>query len=178
MRNAQSTGRKQWFSINVFMVENDMPNDNEYFRSGHWWFPSSKTTAVKKSIFPHPRFLGGWEQDVVPWDKPGGCIQGWKLHVCVFPGQSKDLFSLTSSALLEEGVLHKYRDFDAYDKMKYGSTFFKSINRHSDAIGKALVVYPTDPFHLFKVSFMLEALFIRAVKGSSNKNRARLIRIL
>jgi hypothetical protein len=128
------------------------------------WWTYTKIFGPDKSIFPDNKGGPKWIKEEIPkkWAKFNS-VQGWKLHICVFPDDIENLFNAISEDLSK--VAHKFYPFDEYKKIKYGSTFKNSKN----AIGKACTIYPNDPKHLKSLVDAIDLTLSKKIVANKKK---------
>ena len=126
--------------------------ENDYSLLLNWLFWNGGATyEPTKSIFPDANGGPSWVVGDIPPGMGGArgqkSVQGWKIHVCVFPNAVENLFDAVADLLIIEKLTHKFFPFEPYKKQKTGYKAFQAIgtDKGDAAAGKACVIYPASP---------------------------------
>ncbi|MBQ1543153.1 hypothetical protein C5708_06735 [Caulobacter sp. CCUG 60055] len=147
-----------------------------YYEAMGWWFWMGADMPAK-SIFPDDGGGPGWAEGEIPGEfrDTKHDVQGWKLHVCVQPGEIEGLFVALSPLL--KTVAHKFAPVDTYNKQSAGYAAYQLISPgHGDgAAGKACVIYPNTPVELAGLVLQIDqairnlnAVLTRPIRGRTS----------
>lgn len=128
-----------------------------YYEAEGWWMWGAVYTPTK-SVFPDAKGGPGWAFGDIPSEFSGSKAdaQGWKLHVCVQPGEIEGLFVAISPLL--RGFAHKFAPFDTYRTQVAGYAAHQLIGTKgsNDAAGKACAIYPSSPAQIPQIVSMID----------------------
>lgn len=136
-----------------------MAPPNGYYDGLGWWFSVEAPDPPSQSVFPNKDGGPGWYLGKIPKKHCSSDhdSQGWKIHVCVQPGEIEGLFLALKPAL--KNYAHKFAPFEIYKTQSTSHKAYQLIGtkkKKDDPIGKACVIYPKSPTEIAQLVPILE----------------------